>query len=268
MVQRLRAQYKSKEYTSREVLWRTLSRTSLDSCKNMTEWVETIKKVKVSLMELDSTIPQWIVTTTFLHALPSSYDSFVEIIINARGKDANGRPLEPEFDDVCERVLDRERRQKILASDHSNSKALKAAGKANSANSNSKSNSKPKSQRPRSKCDECGSMHGGDCYLANPDKASDGWRKANKERIDEFRKKRAGKKEKGKMKKACCAINVSTKDPGFFFDSAASLHYTYSMAWYHEDPTQNPGAVMFWGRTSPRCHAEMRSRRYHKARNL
>ena len=167
MVQRLRNQYKSKGYTSREVLWRTMSRTTLDNCKDMTDWVETIKKAKVSLMELDSIIPQWIVTTTFLHGLPSSYDSFVEIVINSRGKDANGRPLEPDFDDMCERVLDRERRQKVLVIDQFNFKVLKAAGKANSANSNVNSNSKSKSQGKgegkRIKCDECNWFHGGDC---------------------------------------------------------------------------------------------------------
>ena len=122
-----------------------MSRTILNNCKDMTDWVKTIKKVKVSLMKLDSTISQWIVTTTFLHDLPLFYNSFVEIVINSRDKDVNERPLEPDFDDMCERVLNRERRQKVLTIDQFNSKALKAAEKANSANSNANSNSKPKS---------------------------------------------------------------------------------------------------------------------------
>ena len=127
MVQKLRSSYKAKGYTSREVLWRQISRTSLDSCKDVTDWVETIKEAKTSLMELESSIPGWIITTTFLHGLPSSYDLFVEIILNSRGKDANGRILEPDLEEVRDRVLDRERRQKVFATDSNNTKALKAA---------------------------------------------------------------------------------------------------------------------------------------------
>ncbi len=170
MVQRLRSQYKSKGYTSREVLWRTMSRTSLDSCKDMTEWVETIKKAKVSLMELDSSIPQWIVTTTFLHGLPSSYDSFVEIIINARGKDVNGKPLEPEFDDVCERVLDRERRQ-VLASSQQEflttdyTKALTTIAK----------NNNEIQTKSYAVCEHCKRKHPPPCYHKHPELAPSTW---------------------------------------------------------------------------------------------
>ena len=61
-------------------------------------------------MELESSILGWIIIITFLHGLSSSYDSFVEIILNSRGKDTNGRMMEPDFEEVCDRVLDRERR--------------------------------------------------------------------------------------------------------------------------------------------------------------
>ena len=111
IAQKLRSSYKTKGYTSREVLWRQFSRTPLNSCKDVTEWVETIKKAKTSLMELESSIPGWIITTTFLDGLPSSYDSFVEIILNSRGKDTNGRMMEPDFEEICEKVLHSERRQ-------------------------------------------------------------------------------------------------------------------------------------------------------------
>ena len=56
MVQRLRNQYKFKEYISREILWRIMSRTILNNYKNITDWVKIIKKVKVSLMKLNSII--------------------------------------------------------------------------------------------------------------------------------------------------------------------------------------------------------------------
>ena len=244
MVQKLRSAYKSKGYTSREVLWRTLSRTSLESCKDVAEWVETIKKAKTSLMELESTIPEWIITTTFLHGLPASYDSFVEIILNSRGKDANGRVLEPDFDEVCDKVVDRERRQKVLAGDSNNTKALKAAANAanNSNNSNSDSNKKKKGKGGKGgrgnqkKCDECDAQghEAPGCWLAHPEKASAKWREDNKERVAEFKKKKAD--SQGKKDKACCAFETSTKDSGFFFDTAASLHYTYSRSWYDGDP--------------------------------
>ena len=87
-----------------------MSRTILNNCKNMTDWVKIIKKVKVSLMKLNSIIPQWIVTTIFLYDLSLFYDSFVEIVINSRDKDVNERSLKSNFDDMCERVLNRERR--------------------------------------------------------------------------------------------------------------------------------------------------------------
>ena len=120
--------------------------------------MEIIKKIKVSLMKLNSIISQWIVTITFLHDLSSFYNSFIEIVINSRDKDVNERPLKPNFDDMCERVLNRERRQKVLIIDQFNFKILKAAEKANSANFNVNSNSKSKSQEKgedkRIKCDE------------------------------------------------------------------------------------------------------------------
>ena len=151
MLEKLKGAYKAKGYTSREVLWRTLSRTSYDTCKNITEWVETIKKAKTGLMELESKIPQWIITTTFLHGLPPSYDSFVEIILNSRGKDATGRLLEPEFDEVCDKVLDRERRQQVIAGDAN--KALKATTPNGHQNNDGKSNNNGNRNRTTTKCE-------------------------------------------------------------------------------------------------------------------
>ena len=190
MLEKLKGAYKTKGYTSREVLWRTLSRTSYDSCKNITEWVETIKKAKTGLTELESKFPQWIITTTFLHGLPPSYDSFVEIILNSRGKDATGRLLEPEFDEVCDKVLDRERRQQVIAGDAN--KALKATnGHQNShQNGGSKSNNNGNRNRTKTKCEKCEKMHLGPCYLAHPEQAPAAWRDANNDRIAEFQKKK------------------------------------------------------------------------------
>ena len=139
--------------------------------------------------------------------------------------------MEPDFEEICDRILDRERRQKVFATDSNNTKALKAAAKTanttNKDNSNSRSKTKGKGG-DRPKCEECGGSHGRDCWLAHPEKASQSWRNNNRDRITEFKKKKANAKEyKEKKKKACCAINTSTKDAGFFFATVASLHYIY-----------------------------------------
>ena len=104
----------------------------------MTDWVEIIKKAKTSLIELESSISAWIIITTFLYRLPSSYNSFIKIILNSRSKNAQGKMLEPDFNEVCEKILDRERRQKVLTTNSNNFKALKAA--ANTANINKNDN--------------------------------------------------------------------------------------------------------------------------------
>ena len=58
-------------------------------------------------------LPTWAVVTTLLHGLPSSYDSFVKIILSSRGKVAEGNLWEPDFDEVVDKVLDKERRQRM-----------------------------------------------------------------------------------------------------------------------------------------------------------
>ena len=142
----------------------------------MTEWVETIRKTKTSLMELELSIPGWIIIITFLYGLLSLYDSFVEIILNSRGKDVNGKMIESEFDEVCEKVLDRKRRQKIIVTDSNNTKALKAAVRA--VNTTIKDNfnarkGKGGNKGNQSKCENCGGFYGDvDCWLAYPEKAT------------------------------------------------------------------------------------------------
>ena len=114
--------------------------------------------------------------------------------------------------------------------------AAKTANTPNKDNFNSKSKTKGKGG-DRPKCEECGGSHGRDCWLAHPEKASQSWRDNNKDRIAEFKKKKADAKEnKKKKEKACCAINTSTKDTGFLFDTVTSLHYIYSKTWYDGDP--------------------------------
>ena len=93
----------------------------------MTEWIEIVKKVRPALMELDSGLPQCNLTTTFLHGLTPSYDSVVDIILYSRGRDANGRLPEPNVDDVCDKALDTELRQKTMAADSRDTEPFTAA---------------------------------------------------------------------------------------------------------------------------------------------
>ena len=176
MVQKLRSSYKAKGYTSREVLWRQISRTTLDSCKNVTEWVEIIRKAKTSLMELELSIPGQIIIITFLYGLLLLYDSFVKIILNSRGKDVNGKMIEPEFDEVYKKVLDRERRQKVIIIDSNNIKVLKAVVRAINTiikdNFNARKG-KGGNKGNRSKCENCGGPYSDvDYWLIYPEKVT------------------------------------------------------------------------------------------------
>ena len=65
--------------------------------------------------------------TTFLHGLPPSYDSVVEITLYSHSRDANERLLEPDFDEFCDKALGRELRQKIIAAVSRDTEVFKAA---------------------------------------------------------------------------------------------------------------------------------------------
>lgn len=52
MIKALKGEYKSKGYTSREILWRTISRASLTDYESVTKYIEAIKKAKIKLAEL------------------------------------------------------------------------------------------------------------------------------------------------------------------------------------------------------------------------
>ena len=70
--------------------------------------------------------------------------------------------IEPEFDEVYKKVLDRERRQKVIITDSNNTKALKAAARAVNIIIKNNSNARKgkggnKGNRP--KCENCGGLH-------------------------------------------------------------------------------------------------------------
>ena len=127
-------------------------------------------------MKLESSIPRWIITTTFLYGLSSLYNSFIKIILNSRDKDINRKMIEPEFNEVCEKVLDRERRQKVIVTDSNNIKALKAVVRVINTTIKDNSNArkgKGENKGNRPKCENCGGLHSDiDCWLAYPKKAT------------------------------------------------------------------------------------------------
>ena len=68
--------------------------------------------------------------------------------------------------------------------------------------------------------------------MTHSEKTNQIWRDKNKDRLIEFQKKKSENKNKNKnkgKKKTYCVINVSIKNPDFYFDSAVFLHYTYFM---------------------------------------
>lgn len=129
--------------------------------------MKVMKKSAKALKDLTSikqAIPPWVYTTTLLHDLPSpSYDAFVEIMLSSCGKDVVGNIIEPDFDEIVEKVLDRERRHKLK--EPSNSKALKAAAQKDNKDKSNKSNSNSNkgNDRGRKKCITCGRSHGLNC---------------------------------------------------------------------------------------------------------
>ena len=95
---------KSKRHPSKEALWLTITRANLADYKSVPEYVEAIRKAKTQLADLGHRYT-WEITTSLLHGLPSSYESFVKVILNIRGKDANSKILEPDFDEITGRLL-------------------------------------------------------------------------------------------------------------------------------------------------------------------
>ena len=90
----------------------------------------------------------------------------MEIVLNSRGKDANGRLLELDFDYIVEQLLDRERRQKLTSND-SNGKAIFTNNKNKGNGGNDRNNNN--NYTPWPKCDDYGRHYDRTCWLSNPD---------------------------------------------------------------------------------------------------
>ena len=126
MFKKLEEQYKVRDYTARDIVWRKLTRSELSNYQSITKYGETIKKIKTELAEISCEILVWIITIFFFHGLGETYEEFVIIIFIIRTKDDKGQFQEPELDSVMELLKDRKRRH---AENDNPTKILKSGGK-------------------------------------------------------------------------------------------------------------------------------------------
>lgn len=130
MLAKLQDIYRTKGYTARDLVWRTITRSNLSDHKNVAEYGEAITKARTKLQEMGHKIEDWMITTSFIHGLGDSYEDFVTMILNLRTKDAKGNLQEPDLDAVIEQLIDKERRLK--ATSESTGKAMKSTGSSES----------------------------------------------------------------------------------------------------------------------------------------
>lgn len=251
MVAKLKEVYQSSSYSARDLVFRQATRSTLADYKSIAEYGESIKKSRIKLQDMGFPLPEWVFTTAFLHGLSDSHEDMVAWILNTRQRDADNKPVEPELDNVIEQFVDRERRQRT--SDNDKGKALKAdsSGYRNWGPSKSR-------QGNEERCGYCRSLKHkeADCWLKYPHKAPDGWREDNQDRINELKKKKrsTNKKDSGTANKAAdgstadpqksLLVKTATanraatrRDPRWYFDSAASIHMTYTDRHYKAAPT-------------------------------
>ena len=110
IMKRLRIVYKERGYTLRNIHLRVLYRTELKDYKNISEYIETFKKAKILLIEIEFKVLDWIIIINFLYRLLLSFDSFVNIKLKFRGKDDKENLLKSYFDNIYNYLLDRDRR--------------------------------------------------------------------------------------------------------------------------------------------------------------
>ena len=243
MFAKLKETYKLKGYTERHIHWKNINRSTLAQYGNASEYAESIKKSRTKLGEMGYTVPDWMVTSSFLHGLGEKYNSFVTLILNTRQKGTDGTLVEPEFDSIVEQLIDMERRDKISSEGNSNSrsKALRTGEDAEFNKNNQRKNQpQSKSQNPNAdqKCSFCNLRFHTDkkCWYKQPELATDKWQESHREKVEELRQKSKESKAKtapsSETKKKGGMVTranktVPYKDPAWYMDSAASYHMTY-----------------------------------------
>lgn len=241
MLAKLQDIYRTKGYTARDLVWRTITRSNLSDYKNVAEYAEAITKARTKLQEMGHKIEDWMITTSFIHGLGDSYEDFVTMILNLRTKDAKGNLQEPDLDAVIEQLIDKERRLK--ATGESTGKAMKSTEFSKSKDNRGKKKAGNRTSS-NEKCSYCGYDSHTDearCWFKHPSKAPDNWKEQNKNRIDELQKKQANKGKdfskpkpdfKALVAKAYSAHISPSKDENWYLDSAASVHMTHTNSYY------------------------------------
>lgn len=106
MVAKLKSVYISSCYIARDLIFRQISRSTLTDYKGIAEYGEAIKKSRIKLQDMGFELPEWVFTTAFLHGLGDAHEDMVFWTLNTRQKDKNGKPIEPELDDVIKQFVD------------------------------------------------------------------------------------------------------------------------------------------------------------------
>ena len=151
--------------------------------------------------------------------------------------------MKSNFNEIYEKVLNRERRQKVFINNFDNFKVLKIVVVAiNNNNNNNRSNSKSRKDNEQSKYNEYNYLYFEDSYQTIYFKKILQKQRDNyKNRIIKYQKKKVearkvnktnknnkdDKENKDKKKKVYYIINISTKDLDFFFNTIVSFYYIY-----------------------------------------
>ena len=243
MFAKLKETYKLKGYIKRHIHWKNINRLTLVQYGNTSEYAESIKKSRTKLGEMGYTVPDWMVTSSFLHGLRAKYNSFVTLILNTRQKGTDRMLVEPKFDSIVEQLIDIEQQDKISNEGNLNSrlKDLRTGEDAEFNKNNQRKNQpQSKSQNPNAdqKCSFCNLHFHTDkkCWYKHPELATDKWQESHREKVEELRQKSKESKAKtapsSETKKKGGMVTranktVPYKDPAWYMDSAASYHMTY-----------------------------------------
>ena len=238
MFETLRKMYKTKGYTERHLLWKTII-SGLSKHKNVSEYAEAMKKARTMIGDMGHQIPDWLMTSCFLHGLSDSYSTFVTTILTVQQLGTDGEPVEPEFNNLVAQLIDIEKRGDESSNNKSSSstKALKTESGRNSGRKKGAGKSSANSTNPNgAKCSVCNSQWHMEskCWVKNLDQASEKWREENESRIDKYRQKSKESNTSEARKKKPIGGKVARankagpyRDHSWYMDSAASYHMTF-----------------------------------------
>ena len=126
---RLTKLYKSAGYTARDTIAKRICKSTIADFKSAADYGESLKSANTELKDMGVALPEWLLTTNFLHGLGDAFAPLVEVIVANRDNNKDpktGQARDPDFEQVLAQVIDAEKRHQ--ASDKTE-KALKAEAK-------------------------------------------------------------------------------------------------------------------------------------------